>query len=102
MTTFYIRSFLLLCFLQAVVCQRSAAQCADGSTPNSVFSDTTIAFETGVTSTEVKFPQFDPEQGMVRCVKLTVTMIGVIDDVNMQNKSNGNTTANFYYIRSDD
>lgn len=101
MTNFYIRCFLLLFLGQAIFSARSFGQCADGSMANPVFSDTTIAFETGVTSTTVKFPQFDPEQGMVTCVKLTVTMIGVIDSVAMQNKSAGNTTANFYYLRND-
>lgn len=101
MKNLYTRSLVFFLFLLLGRGVSSYAQCADGSMPNPVFSDTTIAFETGITSTVVKFPQFDPEQGMVSCVKLTVTMIGVIDDVVMQNKSAGNTTANFYYIRSD-
>lgn len=101
MKNFYTRSLVLFFLVLLARSVPSYAQCVDGSEPNPVFSDTTIAFETGVTSTTVKFPQFDPEQGMVSCVKLTVTMIGVVDSVTMQNKSNGNTTANFYYIRSD-
>jgi hypothetical protein len=63
--------------------------------------DTTIRFSAGVTSTQVKFPQFDPEKGMVTCVKLIVTMTGVVDTVNLQNLSFTSQTANFNYNRSD-
>lgn len=77
------------------------AQCADGTTPTPVITDTTIKFRTGATSVNIKFPQFDPQNGMLRCVKLTVTMIGVIDTVAMQNLSSDPQTASFDYVRSD-
>lgn len=101
MKTNYTRYFLLLLFLQAAVHSNSFSQCADGSTATPVMMDTVIRFSAGVTSTQVKFPQFDPEQGMVTCVKLTVTMTGVVDTVNMQNLSFTTQTANFNYNRSD-
>jgi hypothetical protein len=79
----------------------SVAQCVDGSNPNPVAYDTTIKFPTGVTSRQVKFPQFNPAEGMLRCVKLTVTMTGVVDTVNMQNMSESAQTATFDYTRTD-
>lgn len=77
------------------------AQCLDGTAPKSVLTDTTIKFKTGATSLSIKFPQFDPEEGMLTCVKLTVTMIGVIDTVAMQNLSSETQTASFDYVRND-
>jgi hypothetical protein len=80
----------------------SVAQCVDGSNPNATAYDTTIRFPTGVTSRQVKFPKFNPESGMLRCVRLIVTMTGVVDTVNMQNFSESNQTATFDYNRTDE
>jgi len=101
MKTNYTPCFILLLFLLAASHTTIFAQCANGSAATPVMMDTTIRFSAGVTSTQVKFPQFDPEQGMVTCVKLTVTMTGVVDTVNMQNLSFTTQTANFNYTRSD-
>ncbi|HET7898495.1 MAG TPA: choice-of-anchor E domain-containing protein [Flavisolibacter sp.] len=97
-TTFTLLSMLLL---QLFFSANSYAQCVDGSAPTPVMMDTTIKFAAGVTSKVVKFPQFDPEEGMVTCVKLTITMTGVIDTVAMQNLSDASQTANFDYNRTD-
>lgn len=101
MKNFY--SFLLLLFglLMAADYTPASAQCVDGSAPTPVIMDTTIFFEPGVTSTKVKFPQFNPEDGMLRCVKLTTTMTGIIDTVSMQNLSNTTQWAKFNYVRDD-
>lgn len=101
MKKIYTLSFAFISFIQVLFCASSFAQCADGNTPTPVVLDTTIYFETGVTSTQVKFPQFDPENGMLRCVKLTVTMTGVVDTVAMQNLSSNAQLAKFNYIRDD-
>ena len=64
----------------------AAQTCPNSGPPGSVAYDTTIAFPTGTTSIPVKFPQFDPQQGlMVTCVRLCVTITGVIDSLAMQN-----------------
>jgi hypothetical protein len=101
MKKIYSRSVLIFCLLQAVFYMGAKAQCVDGNPPTSKILDTTIYFETGVTSTNVKFPQFDPETGMLSCVKLTTTMMGIIDTVAMQNLSNSSQWAKFNYVRSD-
>lgn len=100
MKKFYLFSFLLF-LLQLVVQTKSYAQCADGTTPVPAITSYTVKFRTGTTSTKVKFPQFDPQNGMLRCVKLTVTIIGVIDTVSMQNLSSERQDASFDYIRND-
>lgn len=94
-------SFLFFCLLSCGLTLQAAAQCADGSSPTPVFMDTTILFEPGVSTTQVKFPQFNPENGMLRCVRLTVTMTGIVDTVNMQNFTNTTQTARFEYTRTD-
>lgn len=102
MKKLYILSSGFFCCLLLALSLSSHAQCADGNAPTPVFMDTTIFFEPGVTSTQVKFPKFDPENGMLRCVKLTIFMIGVVDTVAMQNLSNFSQTAQFNYIRTDE
>ncbi len=79
----------------------SDAQCPDGLPPGSVAYDTTIATPAGITSMQVKFPQFDPVNGMVKCVRLCVSITGVVDSVSVENNSASSQTADIYYIRTD-
>lgn len=101
MKKFYTPALMFLLCLQAGLYTKTNAQCVDGSAPKPVILDTTIYFEPGVSTTQVKFPQFDPENGMLRCVKLTTTMTGIIDTVAMQNLSTSTQTAKFDYKRND-
>src|SRR5687768_580597 len=80
---------------------RSMAQCANGGTPGTTAYDTTIRFPTGATNMKVKFPRFNPATGMVSCVKLVVTIIGIVDTVAMQNYSGSPQTATLSYDRTD-
>lgn len=90
---FIISSFLLLS-------QHSTAQCSSGAQGVTAY-DTTIRFPTGATNMQVKFPKFNPQLAMLSCVKLIVTIVGVVDSVAMQNFSGSTQTADFYYDRSD-
>lgn len=101
MKNVYTRSILLFFLLQLGMYLRTAAQCVDGSATSPVFMDTTITFEPGVSTTQVKFPKFDPEQGMLRCVRLSVTMTGIVDTVYMQNLTLSAQSASFDYKRTD-
>jgi Secretion system C-terminal sorting domain len=89
--------FLSLIFLQA----KSYAQCPSGDPQGTTAFDTTIATPEGVNSMQLKFPQFDPINGMVTCVKLCVTITGVVDSVSVENNSTSPQTANVYYNRTD-
>ena len=77
------------------------AQCPDGAPQGGTAYDTTIAFASGVTSTEVKFPKFDPTQGMVTCVRLCITITGIVDTLAMQNFASTPQSGTFTYVRKD-
>lgn len=84
-----------------LIAQSNYAQCAGGQPAGTTAFDTTISFSTGITSTQLKFPKFNPQSGMLSCVKLIVTIVGIVDTVAMQNYSLSPQTADFYYDRSD-
>ena len=63
--------------------------------------DTTIAFGSGIVSTEVKFPKFDPLTGMVTCVRLCVTIKGIVDTVALENFTNAPQNGSYTYTRKD-
>ncbi len=84
-----------------VYSENGFAQCPNGAPSGGVAFDTTISFATGVTSRQLKFPKFNPQSGMLTCVKLVVTITGIVDTVAMQNYSASPQTADFYYNRTD-
>jgi hypothetical protein len=88
--------------LLTIITQKGLAQtCPDGSPQGGTAFDTTIAFPAGVTNTAVKFPQFDPQNGMVTCVRLRITLTGVVDTLGMQNFGASDQTGTFTYERDD-
>lgn len=88
-------SFLLFCF------QKVEAQCPYGVTPGQVAYDTTIATPAGINTLLVKFPQSDPLDGLLTCLRLCITITGVVDSVSVENNSASPQTADVYYIRTD-
>lgn len=79
----------------------SRAQCSGGNPGGQTAFDTTIATPEGINTMQIKFPKFDPLNGMVTCVRLCVAITGVIDSVSIENNSASPQTANVYYIRTD-
>lgn len=77
------------------------AQCPYGFTPGTTAYDTTIITPAGINTLELKFPQADPLQGMVTCLRLCVSITGVVDSVSVENNSASAQTADIYYIRTD-
>jgi len=92
---FFLSLAMLYCFGQGY------AQCPNGQPGGSTAFDTTIAFGSGIVSTQVKFPKFDPHTGMVTCVNLCVTIKGIIDSVALENLSNTAQTGTYSYSRRD-
>jgi hypothetical protein len=96
------KSFVLFLLSFIFLSQTNHAQtCPDGSPSGGTAYDTTIAFEPGLTDIQVKFPQFDADNGMVTCVRLCITITGVVDTVALQNLSASGQTASFNYTRTD-
>lgn len=79
----------------------SNAQCSGGQPSGQTAFDTTIMFGSGIVSTQVKFPKFDPSTGMVTCVRLCVTIRGIVDTVALENFSFAAQTGSYTYNRKD-
>jgi hypothetical protein len=77
------------------------AQCPIGYPPGSTAFDTTIITPTGINTLQIKFPKFDPQVGMLTCVRLCVSITGVVDSVSVENNSASPQSADVYYIRTD-
>ena len=91
----------VLFFLAVSEVQPLNAQCPYGFIPGSTAYDTTIATPPGINTLFVKFPQANPLDGMVTCLRLCVSITGVVDSVSVENNSASPQTADIYYIRTD-
>jgi hypothetical protein len=99
----YFRFFsvtILLLFL-VTYSHLSYAPCPGGQLGGQTAYDTTIATPEGINIMQIKFPQFDPTTGMVTCVRLCVTITGIVDSVSVENNSASPQTANVFYNRTD-
>jgi hypothetical protein len=59
--------------------------CPVGVLPGTRAYDTTISFPAGTSALQVKFPQFDPLEGQVTCMRMCVTMGGVVTLLSFEN-----------------
>jgi hypothetical protein len=89
---------LLVCLVPGL---KVAAQCPAGYPAGQTAYDTTIVTPTGINTIQIKFPQFDPEEGMLTCVRLCISITGVVDSVSVENNSASPQSADVYYIRTD-
>ena len=103
MKNIYFRIFSCLLFfnLQLFSPQTINAQCPWGITPGQVAYDTTIITPTGINTLYVKFPQANPYDGMLTCLRICISITGVVDSVKVENNSASSQTADVYYIRTD-
>jgi hypothetical protein len=103
MKCLYPSSLFLLLFLFAILAFNNSgnAQCPDGQPEGGTAYDTTIFIPAGIVSKDVKFPQFDPQSGMVTCVRLCVTIKGIVDTVALQNFSSSSQVGSYTYDRTD-
>jgi hypothetical protein len=92
---------LLSFFVNLLLAQPGHAQCPNGEPNGGTAYDTTIATPAGINSMQLKFPQFDPQAGMVTCVRLCVTITGVVDSVSIENNSASGQSADAWYLRTD-
>ena len=95
------KAYLLLLLLFFILVSPVYAQCPDGPPAGGTAYDTRSTLPAGPVSKEVKLPKFDPQSGMVTCVRLCVTIKGIIDTVALQNYSSSAQIGNYTYDRTD-
>lgn len=102
MTKIYSKIFLSLLFTFLLQCysNKIQAQCHGGNPPGDIAYDTTVSTLSGTYSTQFKFPKFDPQNGMVTCVKLCLTITGIVT-MSLENNVNAPTIYNINYKRKD-
>lgn len=76
------------------------AQCPWGFVSSGVAYDTTVTTGSGNYATQFKFPKFNPEDGMVVCVKLCVTITGIVSMI-LENNVTSPAIYNISYNRRD-
>ncbi len=92
--------FLLFAFMLQCYNHQLNAQCPGGVVTGAVAYDTTVSTGSGNYSTQFSFPKFDPQNGMVTCVKLCLTITGRVT-MFLENNVNAAATYNINYKRKD-
>ena len=78
------------------------AQCPDGgSSVTGTAFDTSFAIPAGSTSMPLYLPKFDPADGMVNCMRLCLTITGVVDSLSFENNQVAPHTYTASYSRTD-
>ena len=93
--------FFLFVLVQLCGVNTAKAQCPWGFPSGVTAYDTTIVTPPGINTLFVKFPQANPLDGMVTCLRFCVSITGVVDSVSVENNSTSPQTADVYYIRTD-
>jgi Secretion system C-terminal sorting domain len=93
LTTF---SFLLLMSFT----YSTYAQCPHGYVPSGVAFDSTVSTGSGNYATQFSFPKIDPQNGMVICVRLCLTITGRVS-MFLENNVTSSAIYNISYKRKD-
>lgn len=99
-TDFFKRGYLIVSLL-FIFSAGAFAQCPYGITPGATVFDTTINTPAGINTLQIKVPQIDPYTGMITCLRVCVSITGVVDSVSVENNSASPQNADVYYIRTD-
>jgi Secretion system C-terminal sorting domain len=97
---YFIGGSLLILF-QFLFLPGTSAQCPFGIIPGSTAFDTTINTPAGINTLQIKVPKIDPYTGMITCLRICVSITGVVDSVSVENNSASPQNADVYYIRTD-
>lgn len=102
MTNTYFKSISASLFVFALMISANKinAQCSGVSSSGAVAYDTTVTTSSGNYATQFSFPKFDPQNGMVTCVKLCLTITGRVT-MFLENNVNSPATYNVNYKRKD-
>lgn len=92
---------LLAVFMIWAQTARAQTPCDRNIPSGTVAYDTTVRFPSGVTHKQIKFPKFNAQTGMLSCVKLIITTIGVVDTSAIENLVDAKVTITRNYTRAD-
>jgi hypothetical protein len=95
---------LLSFFSTAVCCKTSYGQCPSqgyGPPTTGIAFDTSFAIPAGNTAMPLYLPKFDPEVGHVNCMRLCLTITGVVDSLSFENIQIAPHTYSANYSRID-
>lgn len=101
MKSLLIIGFVLFQLLAALPGYSQVIPCPYNFAPGTTVYDTVINTPPGINTLEIKVPQADPYAGMVTCLRVCVSITGVVDSVSVENNAFSAQTANVYYIRND-
>ena len=93
---------LIASVLVLLFSQRGYTQCPHGYIPDVTAFDTTISFSSGTHNSTIKFPAFDPEVGMVTCVRLTMRVVSTLNWFRVENEDGTANTAEVIFTRNDE
>jgi len=97
----FIQTICTLFIVAFQVCFSRLYQYPNGQPAGGTAYDITILLPAGLVSKEVKFPQFDPQSGMVTCVRLCLTIKGISDTVALENYSSSAQNGSYTNDRTD-
>jgi len=101
----YIYKTFFIVFIPAVfgllIAQKGYTQCPGGQPePGPTAYDTTVSTGSGNYEAFFSFPKFDPQNGTLSCMRLTMIMTGVVN-MFLENNVTSATTYNINYNRRD-
>lgn len=103
MKSFYsIQKIFLTAWAVAVFSMAGKAQCPDGQLVTGLHYDSTVNLPPGVQNAEIKFPKFNPANGMVTYMRLCLTISGVVDSLSFENTGNVPYNYSAHYSRFDE
>ncbi len=97
---YYKITFVLLFFLFFLKNDLLYSQCPGNTVPSGLAYDTTVYTGSGNYSTQFTFPKFNPQNGLLTCVKVCLSITGIVS-MYLENNVNAPTTYNISYIRND-
>lgn len=95
----FILKFVVAAFM-ILHCCNTYAQCPGGYVPGGVAYDTTVSTGSGSYSTVFKFPKFNPDSGLLRCIRVCITITGRVT-MALENNVTNPATYNIVYDRAD-
>ncbi|MER3497532.1 MAG: hypothetical protein C4308_02260 [Chitinophagaceae bacterium] len=91
---------ILVLLTMTIACNTSWSQsCPNGFISTQAF-DTTVYTGSGNYSTDFVFPKFSPDSGVLRCVRMCITITGRVT-MALENNVNSAATYNILYYRND-